>query len=195
MEENGSAGGEIYFAGGCFWGTEALFRGIPGVTSAVSGYANGSDGAAATYRQVCTGETGFRETVRVQFDPEQVSLEELLLAFFYVIDPTVEKRQGGDVGDQYQTGVYYVSERASETVRRIAAVEARGTAAFAVEIGPLRCFYPAEEYHQAYLQKNPGGYCHIPRAEIGIFRKRLIAPEEYTRPAKTLVNELLGTRG
>ena len=96
----------IYLAGGCFWGMEQLMQSIPGVLDAESGYANGTCEADANYQTVCKGDTGFRETVRVEYDPEQVSLDALLLAYFYVIDPTVENQQGNDRGSQYQTGVY-----------------------------------------------------------------------------------------
>ena len=101
--------------------------------------------------------------------PEQVSLDALLLAYFYVIDPTVQNRQGNDRGSQYQTGVYYTNESAKETVERIAEIERGRSEKFFVEIGPLKNYYPAEEYHQNYLEKNPNGYCHIPRAEMELF--------------------------
>ena len=107
----------IYLAGGCFWGMEQLMQSIPGVIDAESGYANGTCEADADYKTVCKGETGFRETVRVEYDPEQVSLDALLLAYFYVIDPTVQNRQGNDRGSQYQTGVYFTNESARETVK------------------------------------------------------------------------------
>lgn len=93
----------IYLAGGCFWGMEQLMQSIPGVLDAESGYANGTCEADADYQTVCRGNTGFRETVRVEYDPEQVSLDALLLAYFYVIDPTVENRQGNDIGSHYHS--------------------------------------------------------------------------------------------
>ena len=127
----------IYLAGGCFWGMEQLMQSIPGVIDAQSGYANGTCEADATYQTVCKGDTGFRETVRVEFDPEQVSLDALLLAYFYVIDPTVQNRQGNDRGSQYQTGVYYTNDKARETVERIADIERGRSEKFFVEIGPL----------------------------------------------------------
>ena len=99
----------IYLAGGCFWGLEQLMQSIPGVLDAESGYANGTGAQDANYSAVCAGDTGFRETVRVEYDPEQVSLDALLLAYFYVIDPTVQNRQGNDIGTQYQTGVSFFS--------------------------------------------------------------------------------------
>ena len=147
----------IYLAGGCFWGLEQLMQSIPGVIDAQSGYANGTGEEDANYSAVCAGDTGFRETVRVEYDPEQVSLDALLLAYFYVIDPTVQNQQGNDIGTQYQTGVYYTNDAAKETVERIAELERSRNDKFFVEIGPLLNYYPAEEYHQNYLEKNPLG--------------------------------------
>ena len=147
----------IYLAGGCFWGLEQLMQSISGVIDAESGYANGTREADAKYSAVCAGDTGFRETVRVEYDPEQVSLDALLLAYFYVIDPTVQNQQGNDIGTQYQTGVYYTNDAAKETVERIAELERSRNDKFFVEIGPLLNYYPAEEYHQNYLEKNPLG--------------------------------------
>ena len=163
----------IYLAGGCFWGMEHLMQSIPGVIDAESGYANGTCEADADYKTVCKGETGFREAVRVEYDPGQVSLDALLLAYFYVIDPTVENRQGNDRGSQYQTGVYYTNESAKETVERIAEIERGRSEKFFVEIGPLKNYYPAEEYHQNYLEKNPGGYCHIDVRSADAFAERM----------------------
>lgn len=181
----------IYLAGGCFWGMEHLMQSIPGVIDAQSGYANGSDEHDANYRTVCTGKSGFRETVRVEYDPERVSLDALLMAYFYVIDPTVQNGQGNDRGSQYQTGVYYTNEKAREAVERIAAIERSRCSSFAVETGPLLNFYPAEEYHQDYLEKNPGGYCHIPRAEIELFSTLRIDPGDYQKPAVEVIAEKL----
>ena len=132
----------IYLAGGCFWGMEQLMQSIPGVIDAESGYANGTCEADADYKTVCKGNTGFRETVRVEYDLEQVSLDALLMAYFYVIDPTVQNRQGNDRGSQYQTGVYFTNESARETVKRIAEIERGRSEKFFVEIGPLKNFYP-----------------------------------------------------
>lgn len=181
----------IYLAGGCFWGMEKLMASIPGVTDVESGYANGTGAQDADYETVCTGATGFRETVRVAYDPKQVSLDALLMAYFYVVDPTVKNRQGNDVGSQYQTGVYYTNEEAKATVERIAALERQRTETFAVEIGPLYNFYPAEAYHQDYLDKNPGGYCHIPAQEIALFSQLTIDPGDYQKPAQEVVKEKL----
>ena len=190
-EESMESGNIIYLAGGCFWGLEKLMQSIPGVTDAVSGYANGTGEADANYSAVCAGGTGFRETVQVTYDPGQVSLDALLLAYFYVIDPTVENRQGNDVGSQYQTGVYYADEASRETVERIAALERGRREKFAVEIGPLVNFFPAEDYHQDYLDRNPGGYCHIPRAEIELFSRLKIDPGDYRKPAAEAIRDKL----
>lgn len=181
----------IYLAGGCFWGMEQLMQSIPGVIDAESGYANGTCEADADYKTVCKGETGFREAVRVEYDPGQVSLDALLLAYFYVIDPTVENRQGNDRGSQYQTGVYYTNESAKETVERIAEIERGRSEKFIVEIGPLKNYYPAEEYHQNYLEKNPNGYCHIPRAEVELFSRLRIDPGDYQKPAAESIRDKL----
>ncbi|MBR6824816.1 MAG: peptide-methionine (S)-S-oxide reductase MsrA [Firmicutes bacterium] len=183
---------EIYLAGGCFWGIEHLMQQLPGVVEAQSGYANGSGAAEANYRAVCGGDTGFREAVRVVYDPARVSLEALLLAYFYVVDVTVAGRQGPDVGSQYQSGIYYEDAADAAVVERIAAIERAAAADFCVEIGPLRNFYPAEEYHQDYLQKNPFGYCHIPREEMRLLAALRIDPGDYVKPAAEVVREKLG---
>ena len=181
----------IYLAGGCFWGIEKLMQSIPGVTDTESGYANGTGSSDARYDIVTKGRTGFRETVRVEYDPKKVSLDALLLAYFYVIDPTVSDQQGNDKGTQYQTGIYYTNDKAKETVERIAAVEKGRNDVFAVEIKPLINYYPAEEYHQDYLEKNPNGYCHIPHEEIKLFSRLTIDPGDYTKPAAESIREKL----
>ena len=181
----------IYLAGGCFWGIEHLMASIPGVIDAQSGYANGRNPEDANYQTICSEDTGFRETVRVEYDPEQVSLDALLMAYFYVIDPTVQNRQGNDIGPQYQTGVYYTNDAARETVERIAAIERSRSPEFHVEIGPLLNYYPAEEYHQNYLVKNPYGYCHIPMEEIRLFSSLRIDPGDYQKPAEEAIRDKL----
>ena len=181
----------IYLAGGCFWGIEHLMASIPGVIDAQSGYANGRNPEDANYQKICYTDTGFRETVRVEYDPEQVSLDALLMAYFYVIDPTVVNRQGNDIGTQYQTGIYYTNDAAKATVERIAEIERSRSPEFYVEIGPLLNYYPAEEYHQNYLANNPSGYCHIPREEIKLFSTLRIDPGDYQKPAEEAIRDKL----
>jgi len=172
----------IYLAGGCFWGMEKLMQSIPGVLDAVSGYANGTGEQDANYQTVCSGKTGFRETVRVTYDPARVSLDQLLFAYFETIDPTAVNRQGHDIGTQYQAGVYYTDAESQHTAERIFAIERARTPGFSVELGPLVNFFEAEEYHQDYLDKNPGGYCHIPFAKIAQLSKGTIDAGRYTKP-------------
>ena len=154
---------DIYFAGGCFWGTEHFFHNVTGVRTAVTGYANGKI-VAPTYEQVYTDTTGFAETVRVTYNPDIVSLDSLVDLFFCIIDPLSVNRQGEDAGTRYRTGVYYTDEADLAQIEPVfrKVVKACG-APLAVELMPLENFYPAEEYHQCYLDKNPDGYCHIPR--------------------------------
>ena len=150
----------IYFAGGCFWGVERLMSLVPGVKESQSGYANG-EGENPTYEQVISGNTGYRETVKVTYDENIIGTKDLLRLFFGVIDPTVSNRQGNDVGSQYQTGVYWEDDEDEEVIRGAAEAEKMLHKEFQVEIEPLHSFWPAEEYHQDYLVKNPFGYCHI----------------------------------
>ena len=180
----------IYLAGGCFWGMEKLMRSITGVVAVTSGYANGTR-EVPTYQAVCTGLTGHRETVRVEYAPEKVSLDSLLFAYFSVIDPTRKNAQGNDIGTQYQAGIYYSDEHSKQTVERIAGIEKERYRDFAVEIGPLQCFFDAEEYHQHYLDKNPSGYCHIPSEEIRDISGMIIDPSDYQRPAKEILKDKL----
>ncbi|MBD5295890.1 MAG: peptide-methionine (S)-S-oxide reductase MsrA [Bacteroides sp.] len=151
----------IYLAGGCFWGTEHLFSLIDGVEKTQVGYAN-SDVPDPSYKMVCTGRTGAAETVEVVYDDTKIGLSELLIIYFRSIDPTSVNRQGNDVGSQYRTGIYYVDTEDLPVIEAVVATVARRYAEpLAVEVEPLRNFYPAELYHQEYLYKNPGGYCHI----------------------------------
>lgn len=151
----------IFLAGGCFWGTAHLFSLVPGVTETTAGYAN-SIIAEPTYQQVCTGETKAAETVRVVYDENQVGLTNLLSLYFRSIDPVSVNRQGGDIGTQYRTGIYYVSPSDKEVIEAmLAMLQRRYSEPIAIEYGPLVNFYPAEDYHQDYLVKNPGGYCHV----------------------------------
>lgn len=151
----------IYFAGGCFWGTEHFLKQIPGVISTEAGYAN-SRVPDPTYQQVCTGATGAAETVKVVYDPSEVSASFLTRLYFMTIDPTSVNRQGNDRGTQYRTGIYYTTPAQKAAVdAEVAALAKEYASPLAVEVRPIENFYEAEEYHQDYLDKNPGGYCHI----------------------------------
>lgn len=172
----------IYFAGGCFWGVEHMMALVPGVKDAVSGYANGTVDNPG-YHQVVSGATGHRETVKVTYDPGLVSLSELTALFFSAIDPTVKNRQGNDVGSQYQTGIYYEDEEDGRQIRRLAEAEKQRHTAFVVEIAPLISFWEAEDYHQDYLAKNPGGYCHLTQADFERARLTGKAPEAPNKAA------------
>ena len=181
----------IYLAGGCFWGLEKLMQSLPGVVDVVSGYANGKADIVPSYTTVSTGMTGYRETVRVEYDPKVISLDAILFAYFHVIDPTVENQQGNDVGTQYQTGVYYPDEVSRATVERIAAIERARHEKFVVEIESLERFYDAEEYHQDYLMKNPLGYCHISSDEINTISEMMVDPGDYPLPSEETIKAKL----
>ena len=151
----------IYLAGGCFWGTQRYFDCLPGVLSTEVGYANGAT-ANPSYEQVKYENTGHAETVKVTFDPAVLPLEELLAQYYKVIDPLSVNKQGEDVGTQYRTGIYYTDPAQKPVVEAsLATLQAQYNQPLAVEALPLSNFYTAEEYHQKYLEKNPGGYCHI----------------------------------
>ena len=151
----------IYLAGGCFWGLQKYFDQFEGVLATKVGYANGA-GDAPTYQQVCAG-SGHAETVRVDFDESRISLEELLDYYFMVIDPVSVNQQGNDRGVQYRTGIFYTDESQLGAIRAAFRREQQKVGRpLAVLVEPLDAFHAAEEYHQDYLDKNPGGYCHIP---------------------------------
>ena len=151
----------IYLAGGCFWGVQKYFDQFDGVLATEVGYANGPE-EAPSYRDVCNS-SGHAETVKVDYDPEVISLTELLGYYFMVIDPLSVNKQGNDRGIQYRTGIYYTDENQLPEIKAVyKEQEEKAGAELAVEMEPLKNFYTAEEYHQKYLEKNPGGYCHIP---------------------------------
>ncbi|URZ14053.1 peptide-methionine (S)-S-oxide reductase MsrA [Clostridium felsineum] len=154
---------KIVFAGGCFWGVEAYFNTIEGVLNTKVGYANG-DTENPTYDEVCTDKTGYAEACFLEYDSNKVKLENLLEAYFKVVDPTLENRQGHDEGTQYRTGIYYFDKDDEKVIKEYKAKEQeKYEAPIVTEILPLKNFYDAEEYHQKYLDKNPNGYCHIPK--------------------------------
>ncbi|MBQ3156471.1 MAG: peptide-methionine (S)-S-oxide reductase MsrA [Clostridia bacterium] len=156
----------IYLAGGCYWGVEKFLSNILGVLETEVGFANGHVDAPA-YVQVKQGDTGHAETVRTVYDADQLPLDKLLRLFFRIIDPTSFEKQGEDVGNQYRTGVYWVEPEDEAVIRtELARLQQRFDAPIVVEACLLDCFFPAEEYHQKYLDKTPGGYCHVPWSEI-----------------------------
>lgn len=156
----------IYLAGGCFWGVEKYFSLIPGVVATQTGYANGKTDSP-TYEDVCRRNTGHAETVKITYDPQVVSLPFLLEQYYAVIDPVSVNRQGNDAGPQYRTGIYYDNPDDAPVIKEsIEQLQRKLGRPVAIETGPLRQFAQAEEYHQQYLDKNPYGYCHIPRARF-----------------------------
>ncbi|PLW82069.1 peptide-methionine (S)-S-oxide reductase [Kineobactrum sediminis] len=156
---------QAVFGMGCFWGVERQFWQVPGVYSTAVGYAGGHT-PNPTYQEVCSGQTGHTEAVLVIFDPETVSYEQLLEVFWEEHDPTQGMRQGNDLGTQYRSAIYTSGteqQRLAEASRSTfqAALETAGFGAITTEIMPAMPFYYAEEYHQQYLAKNPGGYCGL----------------------------------
>jgi len=150
-----------YFAGGCFWGVEYLFKDAPGVISARSGYMGG-DVKNPTYKQVCTGKTGHAETVEVVFDPKKTTYEDVAKLFFEIHDPTQRNRQGPDVGYQYRSAVFYVDQKQKETAERLINILKEKGIKVVTSVEEAKEFWPAEDYHQDYYQKNGGQpYCHL----------------------------------
>lgn len=162
---------EIYLAGGCFWGTEHFMKQIRGVETTQAGYANATV-EHPSYQQVCSGRTGAAETVKVVYDPQQVGLPLLLRLYFKTIDPTSLNRQGNDRGTQYRTGIYYTDSTDRAVIERaLSELAGQYDHPLAIEVKPLINFYLAEDYHQDYLDKNPGGYCHIDPALFEMARQ------------------------
>lgn len=155
----------LYFAGGCFWGIESFFKQLPGVRRTEVGYANGKT-QNPCYEDVCHRDSGHVEAVAVTYDSQQLSAETLIQALFFVIDPTTRDRQGNDWGTQYRSGIYYLDEEERSLIEKeVEREQKKYEKPIVTEVESLQNFYSAEEYHQNYLDKNPGGYCHIsPRA-------------------------------
>lgn len=178
---------KIYLAGGCFWGTAHLFSLVPGVEETIAGYAN-SIVPNPTYQEVCTGRTDAAETVEVAYDDNKVGLTDLLKLYFKSIDPLSLNRQGNDAGTQYRTGIYYIDEADKPVIEaQLAGLQRRYDKPLAIETGKLKNFYPAEEYHQEYLYKNPGGYCHVNPA---LFKEAKEMKAKSTRELEALRDRL-----
>jgi len=177
---------EIYLAGGCFWGLEEYFSRISGVLQTSVGYANGQ---VETTNYQLIKETDHAETVQVIYDKKIVSLREILLYYFRVIDPLSVNQQGNDRGRQYRTGIYYLEEADLPTINTVVREqELLIGRKIAVEVEKLRHYILAEDYHQDYLKKNPGGYCHI---DVRDAEKPLIDAANYEKPSQAVLRENL----
>jgi len=182
---------EIYLAGGCFWGLEKYIASIHGVESTEVGYANGKTDNP-TYKEVCYNNTGHAETVRVVYDPGVIPLEFLLELFYEAIDPVSVNRQGPDVGVQYRSGIYYVDENDLPVIQTsLTKLQKRFDKPVTVELMPLKNYSRAEEYHQKYLDKNPGGYCHIGDEKFIKAAEAIINPGDYQVPDKKKLQKTL----
>ncbi len=178
----------IYLAGGCFWGVEEYMSRLAGVYDVSSGYANGNT-KNPTYEEVIHNDTGHAETVKVVYDPKQITLTEVLGEYFTIIDPTSLNKQGNDIGTQYRTGIYYVNDSEKPVIdEALANLQLEYDDQLVVEVLPLSNFYTAEDYHQDYLAQNENGYCHInlELATEGVF----IHKEDYPDPP---INEIQAT--
>jgi peptide-methionine (S)-S-oxide reductase len=165
----------IVLGGGCFWCTEAVYKEVRGITDVESGYSNGQ-AERPSYQDVCTGTTGHNEVVRLTYDPAQISTRQVLEIFFLVHDPTQLNRQGNDVGTQYRSGIYYTSDEQKQAAQEVIAelAESKATSKPVVtEVKPLANYWPAEDYHQDFFEKNPTqGYClAIAAPKVAKFRK------------------------
>lgn len=167
----------LYLAGGCFWGMEGYYKRLAGVVDTEVGYANGKS-PQATYQGLKS--SNHAETLAIHYDPNQIDLATLISHFFRVIDPFSLNKQGGDVGRQYRTGIYTTSASQEAAVKALVATfEQRAGRPTAVEVVPLAHFVPAEDYHQDYLDKHPGGYCHI----------KLAWADQASSPAENLASQ------
>ena len=184
---------EIHLAGGCFWGLEAYMQKLNGVEDAISGYANGKT-ENPTYKDLHT--SGHAETVKVIYKPEIITLEDLLTHYLRVVNPVSVNKQGNDVGTQYRSGIYYTDNNDKKVIDNILKKEqTKHDKPIAIEVLPLKHFFEAEEYHQDYLEKNPGGYCHI---DLSLAEKPLSPDEEpvidatkYPRPSDAELKKTL----
>ena len=165
----------ITLGGGCFWCTEAVFVNVSGITDVESGYSNGQV-ARPSYEDVCSGRTGCNEVVKLEFDPVQISLNQILEIFYVIHDPTTLNRQGNDSGTQYRSGIYFSTAEqkaiADDMIRQMGQDKLFGRP-IVTEVEPLANYWPAEDYHQDYFEKNPNqGYCvAVAGPKVAKFRK------------------------
>lgn len=170
----------IHLAGGCFWGLERYMSLVAGVTETQVGYANGREAGSVSYEDVCTGDTGHAETVKVTYDPAVAPLAFIVRTFLAAIDPLAVNRQGPDVGTQYRSGIYYQDSAELPVIEReLDRLQASLTKPHAIEALPLANYVDAEEYHQRYLVKNPAGYCHIGPAHFEYARSAHPVPQDF----------------
>ncbi|WP_047197534.1 peptide-methionine (S)-S-oxide reductase MsrA [Caldimonas brevitalea] len=163
----------ITLGGGCFWCLEAVYDRVDGVVDVESGYANGAV-HKPSYEQVCSGDTGHAEVVKVVFDPQRITLRELLEIFFVIHDPTTLNRQGNDVGTQYRSGIYFHTVEQEQVAREvIAELSTAYSAPVVTEVKPVDNYWPAEAYHQNYFEQHPNqGYCaFVVAPKVDKFRK------------------------
>jgi methionine-S-sulfoxide reductase len=165
----------IYLAGGCFWGLQGYLDSIRGVTATEVGYANGASNSAKY-----GDSSGYAESVKVDYDPSVAPLSFVLRLFYKAIDPTSHDRQGNDMGTEYRSGIYYDDPADRPVIdASLAKLQTQYSAPIAIETGPLKTYSRAEDYHQKYLERTPGGYCHIP---LGLFTEAASArpdPSEF----------------
>lgn len=174
----------IYLAGGCFWGLEAYFSHLNGIIKTLVGYANGKI-KNPTYIDIITTDTDYAETLLIEYNPKITTLKDVLNHFFDIIDPTIKNRQGNDSGTQYRTGIYYVDKNDKEIIKEVVHREQKKyRKPIVTEIKKLENFYPAEQYHQKYLEKNPGGYCHVNLSEF----------QKYYKPSQSIIKNSLSEK-
>jgi peptide methionine sulfoxide reductase msrA/msrB len=182
---------EIYLAGGCFWGTEKYLENISGILSTEVGYANGNT-VNPTYEEVCYNNTGHAETVKVEYDDNRIGLPYILELYYDVINPVSINRQGGDIGSQYRTGIYYTDDTDAKVIHgSIEKLQKKYKEKIAIEVTPLTNYYKAEEYHQKYLDKNPTGYCHIGVDKFEKAKKAVDTSKKYVKKSKEELKTIL----
>jgi peptide-methionine (S)-S-oxide reductase len=165
----------IVLGGGCFWCTESVYKAVKGVTDVESGYSNGQ-ASAPSYEMVCTGRTGCNEVVKLEYDPAQISTREILEIFFVIHDPTTLNRQGNDTGTQYRSGIYFSTPEQQQTAQALIDELTKDNAfgqPIVTELLPVAHYFPAEDYHQDFFERNPNqGYCMAVAApKVAKFRK------------------------